>query len=336
MSAPTFVHKAPVPWAIVIAFASIYIGWGTTYLAIRWGVKDEHWPPALFSGSRVVLAGIILLAVQAARKQPIGLSFRDLKSVSVTGAIMFIGGNGLLTLAQTTLDSGAAAVLASTCPLWIGLLGMLWPDGDRLTPRGWLGLLVGLVGVILLFAPKVNHPDQIFRDVALFCVLGSAASWALGTLLARHRRPNCSHLTTAGWQLTLGGSALVLVGVCCGELHRVPSELTAKAVVAFLYLLIVGSLVGFIAYNYLLTHVSAAKVGTHSYVNPVVAVVIGCLSGEEFSLWLGLSIAVILGGVALVRKGETAGRPVTPHRELNARPDVIAADVCEQISVLKR
>jgi len=299
----------PAAWALILAFAAVYLTWGTTYLAIKWGVQNERIPPFLFGGSRVTTAGVILLAFQLLRGNSIRLPRRDFAAVAAIGAIMFVGGNGLLGVGQKTLGSGESAVLAATSPLWIGLLGMLWPQGDQLTLRGWLGILVGLLGVLLLNIPRLDHPELILNQLGPFCVLGSAASWALGTLLARQHRPNCSHLTTAAWQMTLGGSALLLVGVAAGEVHQLPDRLTLGAVIAFLYLLVVGSFIGFIAYSWLLGHVSAARVGTHSYVNPVVAVILGWAVGEPFSIWLAGAIAVILAGVALVRNGET--RPPT-------------------------
>lgn len=299
----------PASWMFILAFALVYIAWGTTYLALKVGVQIERIPPALFGGTRVTTAGVILLLYQLLRGDVIWLSRRDFGAIALTGAVMFIGGNGLLSVGQTTLDSGAAAVLAATAPLWIALFGLFWPDADRLNWRGWLGLLIGLLGVLFLFGPKVQQPERLFRDPGPWFVLGSAASWALGTLLSRHHRPNCSHLTTAAWQMTLGGGALILVAFALGEPERMPEQITWNAVIAFLYLLVAGSFVGFIAYNWLLGHASAAEVGTHSYVNPAVAVMIGWLSGEPFTLWLGGGIIVILAGVALVRNSERRPLP---------------------------
>ncbi len=312
-------HPArPTTWTIVFAFAIIYTSWGTTYLAIKRGVKDEHLPPALFGGARVGLAGLLLLGYLAARGQSLRLARREVATVAVTGCILFVGGNGLITAAEKTVPSGVAAVLAATTPLWIGLLTVLWPGGERLSGRGWLGLVVGLAGVLLLLGPKLGDPADFVRDVGPLLVLGSALSWACGSLVMRHHRLEGSHLTAAGYQMAIGGGCLTLLGLVSGEASRLPEQVTVGAVGSFVYLLVVGSLVGFVAYNWLLGHVSAAKVSTYAYVNPAVAVLIGWADGEEMTVWLAGGIAVILAGVALVRGGgvKAGSTPLarpTPH-----------------------
>jgi drug/metabolite transporter (DMT)-like permease len=207
--------------------------------------------------------------------------------------------------------------------LWIGLFEMFWPGGDRLTPRGWFGMIVGLAGVIILLAPKLEDPAAFWGNAGPLLVLLSACSWALGSLVMRHRRLSCPHLTGAAYQMILGGGCLALLGVAIGELKNLPPRVTEGAVLSFLYLLIVGSLVGFVSFNWLLGHVPAAKVGTYAYVNPVVAVFVGWfLADEEIGVPLVASIAVILTGVALVRSGERPGLPdeetipVIPPNEL--------------------
>lgn len=295
----------PPTWALVLGFACVYISWGTTYLAIRVGVDDEHLPPALFGGSRVCLAGLVLLGFLALRRERLTLSRQDWGRLLWTGLLLFVAGNGLVNLAMQTVPSGVTAVLVASTPLWIGLFEMFWPGGDRLTARGWFGMIVGLCGVFILLAPKLEDPAAFWGNAGPLLVLLSAGSWALGSLVMRHRRLSCPHLTGAAYQMMLGGGCLTLLGVACGELHQLPPQVTWGAVQAFLYLLIVGSLVGFVAFNWLLGHVAAAKVGTYAYVNPVVAVFVGwSLGGEEISSSLVASIAVILTGVALVRSGE--------------------------------
>src|SRR5262249_18580923 len=201
-----------------------------------------------------------------------------------------------------------------TTPLWIALMEMLWPGGDRLTGRGWLGLLIGLAGVLLLLAPKLHDPADFLVDAGPLLVLGSAASWSLGSLVMRYRRLGCSHLTAAAYQMILGGGSLTLLGLLLGEGGALTRDhFTAGAAFAFFYLLIVGSLVGFVAFNWLLGQVSAAQAGTYAYVNPLVAVLVGLLDGEELTGWVVGGIVVTLAGVALVRGGH-GGRSL-PARE---------------------
>ena len=162
-SAPA--ERRPAAWAIVLAFAIVYLTWGTTYFAIKEGVRTL--PPALFGGVRIGSAGLVLLAGLWLRGESLRLARRDLLVVAASGVLHFMGGNGLITFAEQTVDSGAASVLAATAPVWIGLGETLWPRGERLTPRGWLGLLLGLGGVLVVL-PLPHNPADLFRHPGPF------------------------------------------------------------------------------------------------------------------------------------------------------------------------
>jgi drug/metabolite transporter (DMT)-like permease len=303
MEIPGPPQHRPAAWAVVLAFTLVYLSWGTTYLAIKKGVKDEQLPPALFGGTRVALAGLVLLGYLAVSGGAVGLPRSDWSKVTLAGCLLFVGGNGLITLAEKTVPSGMAAILVATTPLWIALLESAWPGGDRVRTRGWLGLLVGLTGVLVLLAPRLrNGWTDVLGEAGPFLVLGSAGCWALGSVVMRYCRVQGPHLTAAAYQMAIGGGTLAVFGLAIGETEQLPQQLTVGAAVAFCYLLIVGSLVGFVAFNWLLGHVSAARVGTYAYVNPVVAVFVGCLLDREELTWaMAVGIAVILAGVALVR-----------------------------------
>jgi drug/metabolite transporter (DMT)-like permease len=169
---------------------------------------------------------------------------------------------------------------------------------------------------VLLLAPTLSAPEGLLENVGVFMVLGSAISWAFGSLVLRHTRLGASHLTTAAYQMICGGAGLALAGSLFGELERWPEHVSVRALQAFVYLLLFGSLVGFVAFNWLISHVAAAKVGTYAYVNPVIAVLVGWAAGEEFTGWLAAGICVILIGVFLIRGGErpapvaSTGKPV--------------------------
>ncbi len=309
--------RRPAAWALVLAFALVYLSWGTTYLAIKEGVKNQQLPPALFGGVRVCLAGLLLLAYLAGRGQSVRLPGRELAGLAVCALVLFVGGNGLITTAERTVPSGVAAVLAATTPLWMGLMEACRPRGERLRGRGWLGLLVGLAGVLLLLVPKLQEPGALVRDAGVLFVLGSACAWAFGSLLLRHRRSTMGHLAAAAYQMVIGGGGLALVGLALGEHHDLTAEhFTAGAAVAFGYLLVVGSLVGFVAYNWLLGHVPASQAGTYAYVNPMVAILVGWLWGsEELTGWIVGGMLVILVGVALIRGGSCHVRTGGPGRK---------------------
>src|SRR5262245_50405875 len=296
--------KEPPTWGILLAFAIIYFCWGTTYLAIRVGVHDENLPPALFGGTRILIAGLLLFAYQVCRGQSLRMPRRELLAIFGVSWLLFVGGNGLMTAANRTVDSGVSAVLAATTPLWLGMFAMFWPKGDRLTARGWLGLTMGLLGILILMMPKLSDPGHFVRDFGPLMVLGSAAAWALGSLILRNTRFTTPHITNAAYQLMCGGTILTLLGLAMGEHRQLPDQVTFGAVAAYSYLLIAGSLMGYVAFNWLLIHVSAAKVGTYAYVNPVIAVLVGWIAGEGMSVWLIGGITVILFGVFLVRGGE--------------------------------
>ena len=291
------------PWKAGLALGVVYLSWGTTYLAIKEGVSEL--PPGLFGGVRVWLAGLVLLAYLALQGERLALSWRDGFSFWLAGSIMFVGGNGLVNLAEKTVPSGLTSVLVATTPLWIALLESCLPRGDRLTAPGWLGLLLGLLGVVVLIWGRLRREDLERLDGLGPCLLlGSAFSWALGSVVYRRVRSKVPHLVTAAWQMILGGGSLALVGLCCGEAKTIAalSDWPVRGMVAFAYLLVVGSLLGFVAYTWLLAHVSATLAGTYAYVNPVVALLLGwLLAGEGLSPVVLAGMVIILAGVGLVR-----------------------------------
>lgn len=311
-------RSTPPLWQIALAFATMYVTWGTTYLAIKYGVRDEALPPFLFGGFRILAAGLLLSAWLVLRGRWTWPRADELPGMIGVAALLFVAGNGLITVAEITVDSGAAAVLAATTPLWMGLFGMLLVGSEKLTVRGWLGLLIGLGGVLVLLSPRLSDPAAFFRDAGPFLVLGSAASWALGSLLLRRQVHRGDHFVVAAQQMLLGGIGLILLGLAVGETRDLPATITPGAIGAFLYLLVVGSLFGFVAFNWLLVHVSPSKVGTYAYVNPAVAVLVGWAFGEDITWPILAGIAIILLGVFLIRRGDKPVR--VPLTDAPARP----------------
>jgi drug/metabolite transporter (DMT)-like permease len=293
----------PSRFAILFAFAVLYISWGTTYSASKVGL--EYFPPCLFAGTRLALAGAILLSTLVALGQSIRLDRRRLTVVALSGFFLFMAGNGLLTYAQTMLASGMAAVLVSPTPLYFALLEWLTPRGERLTPRGWLGLALGLGGVAILGLQRVEPGSNQAFGLGFLLATGSSIAWSFGSLMIRHKAPRTSPFVVAGYQMLVGGLALTLLGLLFGEVGRIgPQAFTPVSIGAYLYLLAAASLGGFVAYIYLLAHVSPALVSTHAYVNPVVALIVGfAWLGEPITaLTLGC-MGVILAGVTLLRTG---------------------------------
>ncbi len=295
--------RRPARWSLVLAFALVYLSWGTTYLAIQKGV--EAFPPALFGGSRVMLAGLILLAYLALRGQPLRLPPGELLWTALVGVLLFVGGNGLITVAEQSVPSGMTSILAATTPLWMALLDLFGSWRERLHLRGWLGLLTGLAGVFLLLAPRLGSPEALLHEAGPFLVLASAFSWSVASVIVRSRRLRVAHLAAAAYQMVIGGGSLFLIGLVLGESSQLARErFTPVAVYAYFHLLVVSSLIGFVAYNWLLGHASAAMAGTYAYVNPIVAIVVGWLLNDEaITPQIVGSMAIILTGVALVGIG---------------------------------
>jgi drug/metabolite transporter (DMT)-like permease len=292
----------PSPWRVALALALVYVSWGTTYVATSAGVK--RLPPLLFGGTRILCAGLVLLGFLALSGRGARIGGRDLVWTWIVGVCLFVGGNGLINVAQQTVPSGLAAVLVATTPLWMALLEAIWPRGYHLTGRGWLGLFLGLAGVILLMADKVSTHSN-FDGAGYLLVLASAFSWAVGPFLHRRRHGSLSPIASAAWQMVLGGSSLVLLACCLGETQTLSADrFTPASVFPFFYLLVVGSLTGFVAFIWLLQHVSPALAGSYAYVNPVVALLVGWLIADEtLTLHVIGGMVVILAGVALVRAG---------------------------------
>lgn len=306
--------KAPPTWLIVFAFICIYLTWGTTYRAMQEGVRTERLPPALFGGVRIALAGLILLGVQWLRSQSIRLVRGEFWGLLVTGCLLFVGGNGLMTLSLRSVNSGESAVLAATTPLWMALFSLPLARGDRLNLLGWAGLILGVVGVGVLLAPRLREPAVFFQNLDPLYCLGSACAWAIGALCVRHLHLQTPRMTSASYQMIFGGICLSLLGWAWGEVDQLPERYSARAIFVFFYLLFVGSLCGFVAFNWLLAHVSAAKVGTYAYVNPLIAVLIGWFWDEPFTGWLAAGFFLVLAAVFLVRRGERPPRPRTAHQ----------------------
>lgn len=319
---PTVPIRTAAPVAVAVALVLVYLSWGTTYLAIREGVK--YFPPALFGGVRVGLAGLTLLGFLTLRGAPVRLSRGRLVWLALTGGVLFVGGNGLMTLAEKTVESGEASLLAATTPLWMALFESVRPRGERLTLRGWLGLAAGLAGLMLI-VPVPENWSALLSNVGPFLVLGSAVAWAAGSCMLRLRPTEGSAFAEAGYQMMFGGIALGVIGLSVGELREITAEsFNAVSLWAFFHLLIFGSLVGFVAFTWLLNNTSAALAGTYSYVNPVVAVLLGwAIAGEQLTSWAVAGMLVILASVALVRGGlarstRPSARRRSTRREIRA------------------
>lgn len=309
---------------ILSAFALVYIIWGSTYLAIRFAV--ESMPPFLMASARWLIAGGILYAWRRAAGDPAPTA-RHWLSASIIGIALILGGNGLVSWAEQWVPSGLTALLIAIVPLWIAML--LWAKtGERPTPRIALGILLGLAGVTVLFAPTIR--DAISGTTAL--LLGSAAimvatvSWASGSLYSRTAKLPSSTFLSVSMQMLAGGIVLGIVGTATGEWARVDlAAVDARGWWSLAFLTIFGSIIAFSAYIWLLREVPASLVATYAFVNPIVAVILGVLfAGETFGRNTLIASALIVVGVALVvtaaapRRGPRREAPHAPLAEGDA------------------
>jgi drug/metabolite transporter (DMT)-like permease len=283
---------------VTLNFAAIYVLWGSTYMAIRSGVRDL--PPALMAGTRFLTAGVILFAWLLWRRVP--LPPRSLLGpIVLAGMLMLFGGNWLVTWSEQTVSSGMAAVIVANLPFFIVGLEALRRDGERMTPLGVLGLLIGFLGMLILMQPKIaglsTRSAGDFRGEA--ALLGANLCWAAGSIYSKHRVKGVAPLMAVALQMLCAGAALVVAGLLLGEAPRF--HLTPRAAASLAWLIVAGSLVGYSAYMWLLHNVPAAKVATYAYVNPVIAVALGWLILDEPLGWrMVAGTAVILCGVAAV------------------------------------
>jgi drug/metabolite transporter (DMT)-like permease len=285
---------------ILIAFAAVYIIWGSTYLAIRFAI--ETLPPFLMVGARFFLAGGIMYAWLRARGAPAPKAVHW-RSAAIIGILMPVLGTGVVVWAEEKVPSGIAALLVAVVPLWMVLLHWWRPHGKR--PNAWVfaGVALGLAGLYLLVNPGGDAKQgNVFVEGVL---LLAALSWATGSLYSKHApRPKAKFLGT-GMEMIVAGAVLIAAGLVTGEAsHFSIGASSLKSWLALLYLITFGSIIAYTAYVWLLRTVSPTLVSTYAFVNPVVAVVLGwAFASEPLNARMCIAAAIIVGAVALITIG---------------------------------
>ena len=295
-----FARRSPA--AVAVALATVYVVWGSTYLAIR--ITDRTMPPMLMSSVRFLVAGVALYAFASrGRARP---TLREWRAAAIVGGALLLIGNGGVAWAETRLDSGLAALIVAIIPLWVAVLDRA-VFGRRLSLPAIVGLVVGFAGVALLVRPGGG-----VDVVAALALVGTTGAWAAGSLYARGAPLPQSPLLAASMQMLCASVLLGVAGVVFGEPARVHADaFSAKPVAAWLYLVLVGSLVAFSAYAWLLKNVKIGVVSTYAFVNPVVAVGLGALFlGEQITASTLLAGASIVVAVILIVTGREPKRRV--------------------------
>src|ERR1043166_2936283 len=305
--------SAPKRSVVIVAFAALYVIWGSTYLGIRFSI--ETIPPFLMAGARFVLAGLVMYAI--AWSQGITKStWRNWRTSLIIGACLLLGGNGGVTISEQYIDSGLAALIVAIVPIYIALLRWATGMATRPTPIMWMGLAGGFVGVAILFGPglHLHSPGGRNPAIGITILLVTSFIWSAGSLYSRATKHAPSPFLPAAQQMICGGILLLLEGVVTGELPRFhPGSVSMLSLGSFVYLVIIGAVVGYTAYIWLLRHCDPAKVATYAYVNPIVAVLLGTLfAGETLTMRTLIAAALIIGSVALVITAQQLRARVKP------------------------
>ena len=295
-------------WKLLTALWTVYLVWGSTYVAIKLSVRTL--PAFLSAGSRFLLAGFLLAVILTVTGRSIRVTRRELAASALLGLSLLALGVGMVTLAETRIDSSIAAMIAGSVPLQVILLRTLAREGVALATR--LSVLVGLAGLALVVIPGGGGAAGA---VGLSVALAASISWSLGSFFG-HRLPlPRDGFVATTWEMLSAGVMLLVLGVVTGEPWSMDaSGFTVQSIAAWLYLAVFGSLIGFTAYAWLLRNAPISKVVTHQYVNPLVAILLGALLlGEQLTLTVGLGAALIVGSVFVaVRSENVAARRRSP------------------------
>jgi drug/metabolite transporter (DMT)-like permease len=303
-------HKAK----LIAAFAALYVVWGSTYLAIRMGLEASM-PPSLFAGLRLVPAGLLLLGFSRLRGISLRIRWAEYRIVAVVGILLLVGGMYSTFLSERAIPSGLAALIVAMLPLWVALGESLVPGMDRPSARGYLGLVVGFLGLGVLMAPRLTGIAGTPRELLAvgMQILGTWL-WATGSIVSKRRPVKADALVATGYEMLTAGVVLLGIGTLRGEWPHL--TLTPSGIGALAYLIIFGSCIAFTAFVWLLRHAPASKVMTYAYVNPVIAVFLGWTAGrlglvrpEPVDGWVIAGMAVIVAGVALTTSAPTRPAP---------------------------
>jgi len=286
-------------WKTLLAFAIIYFVWGSTFLAIRVGVREV--PPFLFAAMRFFIAGLALCVWMTARGERLP-SGREWRSASLLGFVIFLLDYGCLFWAEQRVPSGIAAVVLATIPAFMALSEIFFLRTQKLTVRLALALFVGIGGVAALMSRSVNLGGAPVDRMGALALIAASISWSIASVLTRKLTLPSSKVMSAGAQMLTGGFFLLLAAGLVGEFHRFELARVSRGVwFALAYLIVAGSIIGFTAYVWLIHHESPTKVGTYAYVNPVVAVLIGYfLGGEALDLRTILGTLLVLVSVVVI------------------------------------
>jgi drug/metabolite transporter (DMT)-like permease len=319
----------PRAWKVLLAFAIIYFVWGSTYLAIRVGVREI--PPFLMAGTRFLVAGSVLYAWMRTKGTP-SPTAREWRGATLLAVLIFVLDYGLLFWAERRIPSGIAAVMLATIPVFMTLSEIWIIKTQRLTVRLGAALITGIAGVAVLVNRSGSFGDTSIDTLGACALIVAAISWSLASALTRKVPLPSAKTMSSGVQMLAGGVLLMLMATLLGEFRGFRMQaVSAKAWLALAYLIVAGSIVAFTAYVWLIHHESPTKVGTYAYVNPVVAILVGYFfAGEAIGLRTIVgSVLVLLSVIGITTSPKETGTPSKlaakagqPEADLNLRPEI--------------
>jgi len=314
-------HAATQPraWKILLAFAVVYFVWGSTYLAIRIGVREV--PPFLLAGVRFLVAGVVLYGWMRLKGTP-SPTAREWGAASLLAVLIFVLDYGLVFWSERRVPSGITAVMMATIPVFMALAEIVFLRTQRLTWRLALALVVGMGGVAVLvgrsgLSERMNLGGAPVDTAGACALIVGAIAWSVAASLSRRLPSPSSKVMSSGAQMLAGGVLLTLTSALLGEFRGFHVQAVSRSAwLALAYLIVAGSIVAFTAYVWLIHHESPTKVGTYAYVNPVVAVVLGYfLGGEALGLRTILGTVLVLVSVVVITTGPAKKRSVSARVE---------------------
>lgn len=319
-------RPTPSTTRLVAAFATIYLVWGSTYLAIRFAI--DSMPPFLMAGVRFVVAGILVMCIFWRRKSE-PLTMRNWLAAAIVGCLMLLCGNGVVVWSEQYVPSGVAALVIGTMPLWMVSLDWLLCGSARPGPVVIFALLLGLSGVYLLVGGNSIGGAPI-DPIGVAALSFACCCWSLGSLYSRRAPLPKSSFMATGMEMICGGGALLLIGSASGEWSHVDiGAITTKSAIALAYLVVFGSVVALSAYNWLLTVCPPGRVATYAYVNPVIAVMLGGIfANEPLTPRILLACALVVVSVIAITR-ESLIKPTVESRNEEPNQECERDLVCE-------
>jgi len=284
---------------IWIALAALYVVWGSTYLGMR--IAIETIPPFIHGAIRFCVSGVILIIWQRLAGEPLP-SPRQWLSCTIIGMLLLVGGNGLVAWAEQTIPSGISALIVGAVPMFMVIAEAMRPRGNKPTLKAIIGLCAGFVGIYILVAPSHHLDGSSLNIGGVVAVLLACVFWSIGSVYSKSAELPSSAFMTTGIEMLMGGAGLLVLSLLTNEL---PSwhiaDVSARSIYGMAYLILVGSMIGFGSYIWLLKHAPISLVSTYAYVNPVVAVLLGnWIASEPLDPHIWIATAIIVGSVMLI------------------------------------